>query len=378
MPLSSTGFTVEDMNVRRERLQAAFEAASGIVPDWNSNEEFIAIMVDVVVAELQSLAEAHQGLWDVYSPNNATGRALENIAALAGISRRAATFSRATVTLGGTGGVVVPAGKIVRHATTKTRWVLLEDVTLPGDGIVEAEGAGPLTASPGTLTEIVTPVTGWSTTTNAASASLGSEEETNAELRARRLAELARASTGTVPSIQSAVGDVDGVTGVRVVANNTGADITVGAFTVPNTCILVLVLPDPLTVDEKTALADALLSVVSAGTRTVGGEACSTVIDGVTYNFLFDYATEVSVNVQVTVTPEAGFDVADLEPEIEEALTDYFDTLAIGGDVRLLPIWGALDAIEGIEAVSVLIGGVASDFAVADTEIAIPGTFTVV
>jgi len=377
MPISSTGFTVETFDSRMARLRAAFEADAGITPDWDSDEEFISILFDVVGAELQTIAEAHQALWDAYAPNNASGRALENIAAIAGISRIPASRSRATVTLGGTPGTVVPAGKIIRHASTKTRWTLLEDVIVPGSGIVEAETTGPVSAAPGTLTEIVTPVGGWSSVTNADSAALGSVTESDARLRARRNAELARASTGTIPSISAAVLGVDGISGAKVVANDTGVTTTVGSFVLPHASIIVLVLPDPLTANEKSALAAAMLSVVPAGILTVGAESCSTALNGVTYSFAYDHATSSVVNVAVTISPKPGFTVADLEPEVENAITAYFGDLAIGGDVRLLPIWGALDNIAGVEAVTVLLNGVGADFTIADTEIATLGTITV-
>jgi uncharacterized phage protein gp47/JayE len=294
------------------------------------------------------------------------------------ITRNAETFSRATVTLGGTPGIFVPAGKVITHNVTKTRWRLLEDATIPADVIVEAETPGAVPAAVGTLTVIATAVSGWTSVTNAASATLGRPVETDAELRARRLRELARASTGTVPSITSAVADVDGVTGVKVVANNTGADITVGGFTIPNTGVLVLVLPDPLTLDEQALLGTALLGVVGAGTRTVGAESVAVVDSGVEYTFYFDYATVVTVPVIVSTTLYPGYALVDVEDAINEALVDHFATLAIGGDVLLLPILGALADIQGLKSATVLLFATAADYVVADTQIAqFSGTATV-
>jgi uncharacterized phage protein gp47/JayE len=357
-------------------MQAKFEELSGKSPNWNDSEEFVAIMMAVVNAELQTEAETQQAVWDAYSPNNATGRANENIAALALLERIPASASRAVVSLSGTPGVIVPAGKIVRHATTKTRWTLLEDVTLPDAGIFECSETGPVPAGVGTLTSIVTPVSGWSSSTNTA-ATLGRVAETDAELRARRVRALGQASTGTIASISSAVLAVDGITGVLVVDNRTDFDVTVGAFTVAPTKILVMVLPDPLVTDEKTALAEALVSTVAAGTRTVGDETCETSVDGVTYSFNFAYADVRSVDVDVTLSLSSGYELEDVEQAVRDALADYFSLLQIGGNVLLLPVYGKIADIPGITEVVLEFDGSPTNLSLAASEIAQLGTVTV-
>lgn len=378
MTVTLEGYTSPDIQERRLRMRAKFEELSGFVVNWDDAEEFISIMLEVALSEIMEVGEAPQAIWDATNPNNATGRALENIASLALIERNGETFSRATVALGGTPGIFVPAGKVVTHVTTKTRWRTLEDATIPADVIVEAEVPGSVPAAVGTLSVIATAVSGWTTVTNAAAATLGSPAEADSELRGRRLRELARAATGTVPSITNAVASVGGITGVKVVANNTGADLLVGGFTIPNTGVLVLVLPDPLTTTEQAALGTALLGVVGAGTRTEGGYSVEVVDAGVTYTFQFDYATVVNVAVAVATTLEPGYALVDVEDTINTALVSYFATLAIGGDVRLLPILGALDDIQGLKSATVTLGGVGADYAIADTEIAqFSGTATV-
>lgn len=377
MPITDAGFTIEDAPTRLARMRAKFEELSGLTPNWDDEDEFVSILMTVLNAELQTEAETPQAIWDAYSPNNATGRANQNLAAMALLEPITASASRAVVSLSGTSGVVVPAGKIVRHSGTKTRWTLLEDGTIPGDVIVESATTGPVTAAVGTLTEIVTPVLGWSGSTNAAAAALGRLAESDAELRRRRVDALGASSTGTVPAINTAVLAVDGISGVKVVANNTGAPLTIGAYTVADTRVLVMVLPDPLTTGEKAALAGALARTVAAGNKTVGPEACSTTIGGTTYNFLFAYADVVPVSVFVSTTLSPGYTVPDVEDAVNAALADYFAALAIGGDVLLLPIYGRIADITGIESVYVTLNGVAENFLVADSEIAQLGTTVV-
>lgn len=379
MPLTDAGFVVESANERLLRMQADFEERSGKSPNWDDAEEFVAIMLQVLNAELQTEAEALQAVWDAYSPNNATGRANQNLAALALLEPIPASPSRVVLTVAGTSGVVIPAGKIVRHSGTKTRWRILEDIEItPGAQVIaQSVDSGPIPAAPDTLTEIVTPVAGWTGVTNFEQATLGRSDETDAQLRIRRTAALGNTSYGTVPAISQAVLNVDGITGVRVVANNTDADLTVGAFTVAPTRILVMVLPDPLTTDEKADLADALQRTLPAGNKSIGDEACSTTVDGVTYSFLFAYADIVTINIEVNTTLKPGYALEDVEDAIGETIAEYFSELQIGGDVGRLPLYGRLADIEGVLTAALLIDGVDADYSVADSQIAQLGTVTV-
>lgn len=376
MPITEAGFIVESASDRLVRMQAKFEELSGKSPNWDDSEEFVAILMAVLNAELQTEAETQQAVWDAYSPNNATGRANENLAALALLERIPASASRAVVSLSGTPGVIVPAGKIVRHATTKTRWTLLEDVVLPDAGIFQCNETGPVPAGVGTLTSIVTPVSGWTSCTNTA-ATLGRVQETDAELRARRVRSLGQASTGTVASINAAVLNVDGVTGALVYANNTDTAQLIGAFDVEPTKILVMVLPNPLTAGEKEALAVALTSTVAAGTRTVGDETCSASVGGVTYSFYFAYADTVIVDVDAELTLKSGYELEDVEQAVADAAEEYFSQLQIGGSVLLLPMYGKISDIPGIDDVVLKFNGTTANLFLANSEIAQLGDVTV-
>lgn len=67
----------------------------------------------------------------------------------------------------------------------------------------EAQENGPIPVPVGTLTDIVTPLAGWSTLTNSVEGSLGRNVETDAQLRLRRLQSLRLPGRGTVEAIRA-------------------------------------------------------------------------------------------------------------------------------------------------------------------------------
>jgi hypothetical protein len=76
---------------------------------------------------------------------------------------------------------------------------------------VTATEDGPLQAVAGTIINIDTPITGWSTVTNAADAVIGQDVETDSKLRARRVRSIEAASTSVLESIIAAVLEVEDV-----------------------------------------------------------------------------------------------------------------------------------------------------------------------
>lgn len=374
MPMTSSGYLAPDIATLRSEFRTQFQTLAGFTPDWDVDDA-LTVLSEVALSLIMDNLEAVQNIYDAFNPNNATGRPLENLAAMALVERQPATKSRVSVTMTGTAATVVPAGTVIKSSVTGSRWVLTANVTLPGTGVFESENTGPIPADVATLTQIVTPVAGWSGATNPAQAELGREEERDDELRLRRLSALGGASTGTLSSIQTTIDRLDWSVGVRVIDNQTDTPVTVGAFTLAPHSILVLLLPNVLTAAEEEELGQAMLATVAAGIGTNGGEVI-TVTDSsdVEFTFRYDFATAVTVNVAYTVDLFPGYALADVEDAAEAAVLSYFASLRVGGDVRLLPLLAAFDEIEGVRGVTITYNAVAANFSIADTEIAEVGT----
>lgn len=184
-------------------------------------------LVGVFSEELAAAWEALQAVVRMQGPE-ASGLGLDQIAALTGTVRRAATRSIAPGTVTIAGGQVLPAGVVVAVASDpNAQFRLREAVTNPGGSPAaiacewEAVQTGPVAAPFNTLTSIVTAVAGWTAATNTEAATLGRLVANDIELAAQRKIELARGGLRTVAAIRATVADIDEVQSCTVYENVT-------------------------------------------------------------------------------------------------------------------------------------------------------------
>ena len=104
---------------------------------------------------------------------------------------------------------------------------------------MEAVAVGPVQADAGTLTQIVTVVTGWETVTNAQDAVLGRDRQTDAQYRASLLRRTAHSSIGPLSGLEGALEAAEAGR-VRVVENTSSAAIVVQGWPVNPHSILVV------------------------------------------------------------------------------------------------------------------------------------------
>lgn len=213
------GVTGKTLSQYRDEIAADYLE---IDPNWNVLPESPDGHAIAIWAEtLANLDEQVQYAYMSRDPATATGQALNDIATYAGLERKPATFSTATVVITGTDSTVIPAGNRVRNASTGTTWALDEEVTISGttQANVTATEAGSLTAAIGTLTEIVDPVAGWQSVTNDQVAAQGLDQESDSAFRLRRNQSVSLPGSNQVDNIFSAVSNVDGVVQARVYEN---------------------------------------------------------------------------------------------------------------------------------------------------------------
>lgn len=207
----------------RQYLDDITQRYLNIDPGWNLNSESpdgnaIRIWSEILANLDEKLIRAH----DSVDPDSAKGVGLDRIARISGLERQEATASTATVTFSGTDGVAIPAGTGVRNVDTDTIWETEQEVTISGGSAsvgVVCTTLGPETAGPGDLSEFEQPVSGVSSVTNSASASLGRSRESDASLRSRRFKSVSAPSSNQVASIVGSVADVDGVKAARIYEN---------------------------------------------------------------------------------------------------------------------------------------------------------------
>lgn len=332
--------------------------------DWSA-DTFLGLVTTAMADQLGSLSEMNQAVYDAWDVNNATGIQLDNLALIVGVTRTPATYSQVEVTITGDSGTVIPQGAIIEHATTASRWATTEDVTLSagtGTVIVRAQDAGAVAADADTLTVIVSRQSGWSAVTNADPATPGEPRETDAALRLRRQQAIQTAGSASLNAIRAAIlGLGDFISACVVVENTSTATATVSGISLAAHSVGIVVHPDTLTTAQKTDLAQAIYDHVAAGIATNGAQSATvTGLDGFAKTLRWEWAGETTLNVATTVILASGYELADVDVPIQEAIAEYVLTLDVGQAAYSGAFVLIAMGIEGVKQATVTLNAGAS------------------
>jgi len=181
--------------------------------------------MSIVAAKIYDAMQLLQAVYNAYGPSGAVGTGLDSLVKLNGMKRLPATYSTAPGTLTGTPGTQITNGIV--QDQNGYQWPLPSPVTIGTGGTVNVTVTcttpGPIAAAAGTINQIVTPVYGWSSFTNTAAASLGTNVETDSALRARQAISTAGASRTLLEGTEGALAALPGVTRSVVFENDQGA-----------------------------------------------------------------------------------------------------------------------------------------------------------
>lgn len=157
-----------------------------------------------------------------FDPQYAQGRFQDGLARIYFLTRKPATSTVVTCTLGGLAGTVVPAGTFAQDTGGNT-YVLLGTVTIGSGGTITSTWqnvtSGPIACPAGTLTQVYQAISGWDTITNPANGTLGTDVESRADFEFRRQNSVAINGRGTCPSIYASVFQVSNVIDCYVIDN---------------------------------------------------------------------------------------------------------------------------------------------------------------
>jgi hypothetical protein len=198
-----------------------------IDPAWNldpSTPDGLKLAHDAEVFGV--LDETLQQAYNSKDPNKAVGIDLDIICALTGTTRSEGTPSNVAVTLTGTTGTIIPAGKRIESTTTGSRWTIDQTVTLvAGTASTTATCTivGPTQADIATLTNIVDIVGGWTGVSNPSVATPGTDEQLDASLRIERATSVGRPGNNQIDSMLGELFAVSGVRRVKIYENDTNS-----------------------------------------------------------------------------------------------------------------------------------------------------------
>ena len=317
-----------------------------------SPDQPIGQMNGIMAAQLREGWEVAQVAFNGFNPDAAEGFLQEKLSALTGTLRKGATKSQVTLDCDLDNTTTLLAGVNFANVTgdPDNRWTPVADFTATSDGVdpilFEAEFAGAVTANAGTIAVIATPVVGWNSVTNPLDATVGTEIETDAELRQRREEELRATGSATLDAIRADVLADPKVLQASVFENT--SDL-IDANGLPPKSIEVVVFdgtPPTLTDDE---IAQLIFDTKAAGILAFGLES-GTATDslGGFHTIGFSRPTEIEIFVDMFVSIDISTGYAGAAALKTALVALNLSDLILGRDVIAAKLVEVAMAFDGV------------------------------
>lgn len=311
------------------------------------------------------IALREQRLWELgavchnqLNPKAAEKRLLDNVCALTGTRRKAPEPSIARgVELDLDASTTVPAGSLINNPSIPdVLFKAIDDIvsttagTYTGD--FECTEDGPTAANAGTLTNIVSTVSGWNSVTNPLDAELGNLLEEDTDLRIRRKEELPAQGDCTLDSCVAAVEQLDGVLSVEGFEN---VFLTTDDDGLPGKSFEIVVWDDVGQDASDEEIGQTIWDNKPAGMRAYG----STTVEvrdsrGRVREVSFSRATQLTIYLDVFATVNDDTFPDDGDDQIKAAIVAKGETLKMGDDVIALAFQAAPLAVTGVTDVPTL------------------------
>ena len=332
--IDAAGLHLPTYEDRLEALCAAYRSVFGAdavlepsVPDYQLLSVFARALDDVSALVLQA--------YNARNPAYARGRALDLLLPQAGITRRPATFSRVTLTFTLSGAASVPAGTVVSD-TSGRLWETTEAVSAPAAGTADASAAcrqsGAIYAAPGTVTSLVSPVAGVLSVTNGAASSVGAEQESDAEARARMTAALAGRGAPVRESLLAALRALPYVRSAALYVNDSAETDSRGIPAHAVAAVVYMGMPD--------AIAQTIFDGKAPGISAFGMTS-GTAVDGFGHTCSVAFSRPVTrlVYPSIRIRRLEGYDDS-VEALIRQAVLAWIKARPIGEAINVPHLYG--------------------------------------
>ena len=307
------------------RMKKKFTDLAGYSPDDASD---IGIRMRLLAGEIYSVSSAVDWLRRQTFAQTANGQELDWRAQERGIVRKEAVPAHGTLTFSRKSTLwfdeAIKAGIVCSTAgTSPVRFATTEDAVLKADALsvevpAQAEESGCAgNTEAGTVTVLVTAISGIQSVNNSAAFTGGEDCENDDALRARLLQSCSAASNGgNAAYYRDYALSFDGVDSARIVPRANGAG-TVALYLGGRRGA-----PSDLTVEQISKELNAAREICTQVTVAA--------------------AETVPVNVTATVTAKAGADSKEVKRACKQALQTYFDTLGVSDPVAPAALNAAL------------------------------------
>lgn len=209
-------------------------------------------------------------------------------------------------------------------------------------------------AALGTVLELISVDDGVTDVTNTTAFTGGTDEEDLEAYRQRLLDHLRNPKTGSKADLETWAEEVDGVETATAFPNDNLGVATNGHVTV------------------RVAGPDG---AIPAGSVVTAVQAALDAQDIANITIHVTTFAAVATNVAVTITLASGYLLADVSASVQQAITDYINSVPVGGTVYVAGLYDAIFGLPGVATVAVTTP--ATDQTATATQKRTPGTITV-
>lgn len=218
--LSDAGFRPKDLNEIKKEIEHTLK--NEVDPYLHFGPGSVAgVLVGIIAHQSRQVWEALSGLYHSLQPDAASGRALDALCSLTGTYRRKASFSRIKAMVSLDSNTTLPEGARIRTIAGDFFKTAAEVKNDTAKGVVVevdlvAEEAGPKQGHDDAVAEIMTPIAGWSSAIVSKTYEVGRYDESDEDLRVRRIVELRATGSSTLDAMRSRLLQLKGVEAVHI------------------------------------------------------------------------------------------------------------------------------------------------------------------
>lgn len=297
-------------------------------------------LIGILAQMRMDYEELAENVYKQLDPDLATGAWLEQRVAYAGLNRKQASYSylRSAI-LTGEPNATIYAGVLVSDQN-KVKWRLVQDVVLNAQGSAQAdfrsEELGAFNLGAKTALTIETVTLGLNSVTSNENAEIGSEEETDTQLRRRFFVSRAKNAQNSVLAMEAEINALPDVEQVVVLENNTAIQDKneVGPHS-----LNVIVQGGK---DEQ--IADVIFENKGAGVGLQGARVITLNRFDRPREIRFDRATPIDISVSLRLVRYEDFTEIDKD-EIKRLLSAQKFT--IGKSVSLSRLYSPINTVGG-------------------------------
>lgn len=328
--LNEDGLQIKSANELVSELESGFKDVYGddINVEQNSPDGQI---INITAQAGIDVRELIQEVYNSFDPDTASGVVLDQRVAINGIERQAGTFTLVDVDVTTDRGLTLSGLDADANDPDGTGYTVADDagnefILVTTEVIVSAgtktlrfraKNIGQVETTTNTITNPVTIVLGVTGLNNPSGAiQTGQDEETDAQLRARRVRSVANASSGYLNGLLGTVLNLEGVTDAKLYENITSA---VDGDGIPAHGIWLIARGG-----SDADIGNAIYEKKSAGCDMKGDEEFSiTTESGVDFTAKFDRPTSSDLYIEFNIQPTSGstFDEASIKQGIVDELT---------------------------------------------------------